>query len=236
MKASLRQLSIMLTIVMVILMPVLLSGQIEEGPDGTATETSELPKNPPASSENEPEKPATELVQNADTKVLEDALAIYNKKYVPPDFPITSIHEKSLYMLVRRELITRTDIEKFKDMVYVDGKVYERQEVKPEEDNQLDIEDEPPEQAPSPEASSQNNLMGLLDTSSQYMLQQQTRGQAAGVPIRAAPYEYRNESFWLKNLQIIYAVPLLPMAKPLEIPGKPAENPDDYLSTLDQKR
>jgi hypothetical protein len=87
-----------------------------------------------------------------------------------------------------------------------------------------------------PEASSQNNLMGLLDTSCQYMLQQQTRGQAPGVPIRAAPYEFRNESFWLKNLQIIYAVPLLPMAKPVEILGKPGENPDDYLSTINQKR
>lgn len=229
MKTSLRQIGIGLLIVMAVFMPSLLLSQSEDGSDQTATETSSLSEEPEV-------PPETELVQNDDTMVLEKALTNYHQEYVPPDFPINNINEKTLIMLARRELIKRADIEKYKDMVYVDGKVYQREEVKPEEDNQLEIPDEPSQQAPPPEVASPNNLMGLLDTSSQYMLQQQTRGKAPGVPIRPAPYEYRNESFWLRNLQIIYAIPLLPLPKPIEVKGKPGDNPDDYLSTLEQKR
>jgi len=62
--------------------------------------------------------------QNSDSITLEKNVLSFNDRYCPPQKPITEISDFALIRLVNARLITRADLQKYRDMVLINGKIY----------------------------------------------------------------------------------------------------------------
>lgn len=165
------------------------------------------------------------LVQNDDTRALEKAIEQYNRTVYredPDRFPfINDINERTLSLLGRYQLIDPKNFDLYMNMFLVNNRVY--------------VREEQPEPQPDPEFdATDQNLLGALELSSQNLINERTRGVSDGTPTTTGPYNYRDESIWLRSMQLMYTVPIFPLPMPAKLRGKPVRPPADYLSTLDQ--
>lgn len=62
--------------------------------------------------------------QNADSIRLENSVSNFNERYCPPQKPITEISDFALIRLVHARLISRAELQKYRGMVLINGKVY----------------------------------------------------------------------------------------------------------------
>lgn len=166
-----------------------------------------------------------DYTQNPDSMSLEEKIAIFNKEFCPPETQITEISEFNLLKLARAELIKRAEIEKFKDMMIVDGKVYVKNE-KPAEK---------PDNKPKGEAG--KNLLGDFTTSCEELKEKNTRGQTDGnkrpekvLELKRRKITYRDGDNQLKEMEV-YSPPKFP-AKKKDIAGTKGKKVKDYATSI----
>lgn len=168
---------------------------------------------------------SNDYTQNPDSMNLEEKIAMFNQQFCPPETPITEISEFNLLKLARAELIKRAEIEKYKDMMIVDGKVYVKNE-KPAEK---------PDNKPKGEAG--KNLLGDFTTSCQELKEKNTRGQTDGnkrpekvLELKRRKVTYRDGDNQLKEMEV-YSPPRFP-AKKKDIAGQKGKKIKDYATSI----
>ncbi|HNX75337.1 MAG TPA: hypothetical protein PLM07_07745 [Candidatus Rifleibacterium sp.] len=168
---------------------------------------------------------ATELSQNQDSMTLQEKISVFNKRYCPPQSPITEINDFALAKLVNVQLIKRSDLDKYRKMVIVNGKVYVEKEKG---------KDEP---KPEPMGKAGKNLFGDLKLACEQLEQKKTRGQSDGnqkpkqiLELKRRKITYRDRDNQLREMEI-YSPPKFP-AKKKAIAGKRGKTVKDYATSL----
>lgn len=206
-------------------------GASENDPEEVASETQEIENAmqsaktadkaaaPPASSG---------YTQNENSQTLEEAISTFNQQFCPPEKPIQTIDEAALISLIRAELIKRAELEKYKNMVLVNGKVYEKQKQKP---------DENPDPKPIPSKPGKNNLMGLIDSAAKELDGDKARGKTKGnqkpeneLKLKTRKITYRDKQNELKQMEM-HSPPKFP-AKKKKIVGKRGKKIKDYATSI----
>ena len=166
-----------------------------------------------------PTSAANDYTTNDDTKNLEKAITVWNQQYCPPQTPITEINESALLTLVKYELISRADMDKFTRTVLIGGKV---QEVKKEEP-EPEPEPEPVRPNPMPSVRGSNGLLGALDgaarTTGQDLAGRGKVNPAKDPRVQMVEKELvvRNENGQLVTRKIV--VPVLQKPRPVSFRG-----------------
>ncbi|GAB4284662.1 MAG: hypothetical protein Kow0029_31300 [Candidatus Rifleibacteriota bacterium] len=167
-------------------------------------------------------------IQTPESQDLQEKIFIYNKKFCPPEKPITEISDFNLIRLVKAELIFRKDIDKYKKMIWVDGKVYEKKDKeKPEPDAKPNII----------EGSAGKNLTGSFEAVCKQLEQKKTRGSTKGnkspekiLKLKRRKITYRDKQNQLKEMEI-YSPPRFP-AKRKKILGKRGKTIKDFATSI----
>lgn len=187
------------------------------GPAGTQSQAA-----PPAPD-------ASQYTQNNDSMSLENSIADFNRQYCPPEKPITEISEFSLVRLARAELIKRSDIERYRNMVMVDGKVYVKDD-KPNPDP-----NEKPDNKPVGQPG--RNLLGDFVATCGELEDNKIRGNTEGnqkpektLPLKRRKVIYRDRENQLREMEV-YSPPKNPAQKK-KIAGKKAKKVKDYATTI----
>jgi len=152
--------------------------------------------------------------------MLEKKIKIYNRDFCPPRSPIREISDRSLLKLVAAELIERTDMERFRNMIIVDGKV----------ENPAALEY-------SPKLPSGNNLAGDLESACEEMSNKKTRGRSEGnrkpeklARLKARRISYRDRDNQLKEMEI-YSPPKSQAKKKKKVKDKKGRKIKDYATS-----
>ena len=168
---------------------------------------------------------ATQLTQNQDSMTLEESIAVFNNRYCPPQSPITEINDFALAKLVNAQLIKRGDLEKYRKMLIVNGKVYVEN---------TKGKDEP---RPEPIGKAGTNLFGDLKLACEQLEQKKTRGKSDGnqkpkqiLELKRRKITYRDRDNQLREMEI-YSPPKFP-AKKKAIAGKRGKTVRDYATSL----
>ncbi len=169
--------------------------------------------------------------QNDDTAQLDSAIGIYNDKYCPPEKTITEINPSTLKRLVGKELIKRVDLDKYGDMVMVNGKVYVKKETVPEENPE-------PQNPQRPEVpNSRKDFFGSFNYACEELSDGKFRGKSRGnqkpknyIKLRAARMSFRDRLNSIRQLE--YFVPLINLSSPFQIRGKSKSGPIDFATSL----
>lgn len=184
------------------------------------------------STKQAPQQPQTDLVQNEQTSTLEKAILTFNQNYCPPERPITQLSQDALIKLYRAELIKGEEVESFStmDMVLVDGKVFQREkkeEPKPE----------PEPQPRRPKNGSTKSLFGAIESASEEIEQNKTRGKTDGnkkpeqtLTLKRRKIIYRDLDNKLQEMEM-HSPPKFP-AKKKRITGKRFKKIRDYTTTI----
>lgn len=176
---------------------------------------------------------AVQYTQNDDSRTLEEKISIYNQKYCPPEAPIAELSEFALLRLVRAELLKRSELEKYKNMVLVDGKVYEKTDgAKEDPDEKKD--DDPNGKEPGPAGK---NLIGSFETACEELADKKNRGKTEGnkkperiLELKRRKVTYRDRENKLREMEI-YSPPRFP-AKKKDIAGKKGKKVRDYATSI----
>ncbi|MGM0599530.1 MAG: hypothetical protein ACQETH_06890 [Candidatus Rifleibacteriota bacterium] len=203
-----------------------LSAQITDPQDPETPVATEAEKLGSAQVTDEPE-PTDGFTQTDDTRSLQDKIKLYNSEFCPPQTPITQINRNALIMLVEFQLLDRTELDKFDDMVMINEEVYEKK------DTPQDTVD-PPRQDFEP---TDNNLDGSFEQSCIEVENEKTRGIGKGnqdpernISLRQKTITYRDKKNQLQRM-IIYFPPVYPVKnKPIE--GKAGETIKDYATSV----
>lgn len=171
----------------------------------------------------------SQYTQNADSMSLEESVSVFNQRYCPPENPITEISEFSLMRLARAELIKRSDIERYRNMVMVDGKVYVKDEkANPDPDGKPDNK---------PVGQPGKNLLGDFVATCGELEDKKIRGNTEGnkkpektLPLKRRKVIYRDRENQLREMEV-YSPPKFP-AKKKNIAGKKAKKVKDYATTI----
>lgn len=173
--------------------------------------------------------PSSGYTQNEETYSLEKAISTYNDRYCPPETPIREIDQTSLIRLVRVELIKRSELQKYENMVLVDGKVYEKEKE--------DKEPEKPQEPTRPGKPGQKNLFGAIESAGDELEQNKTRGKSEGnkkpeqtLKLKRRKIIYRDKENQLKEMEM-HSPPRFP-AKKKAVIGKRGKKIKDYATTI----
>ncbi len=199
----------------------------------TATATEQLESTAAASTKaTDSTKDAPDLAaftQNNDSMSLEERISAFNKQFCPPEERITDISEFSLIRLVKAELIKRAELEKFKNMVLINGKVYVKNENPPTKPD--------PQTDPKPAGKAGKNLFGDLEATCEELAQKKNRGESEGnkrpdqiLELKRRRITYRDRDNQLREMEI-YSPPRFP-AKKREISGKRGKKVKDYATSI----
>jgi hypothetical protein len=169
--------------------------------------------------------------QNDDTATLDSAIKIYNNEYCPPEKTISEINSSTLKRLVGKELIKRADLDKYDDMIMVNGKVYEKKESVPEDNPE-------PQQPQRPEIpNSKKDFFGSFNYACEELTDGKFRGKSRGnekpknyIKLRAARMSFRDKLNSIRQLE--YFVPLINLSSPFQIKGKSKSGPIDFATSL----
>ena len=74
---------------------------------------------PPAAPQAQAEN--SQYTQSPDCMSLQEIIEVYNKRYCPPEKPIEEITDFTMARLVKVEMIKRTDLDRYRDLVMVNG-------------------------------------------------------------------------------------------------------------------
>ncbi len=207
------------------------------GQQNEATGTQELKKENPAETSSlsaQSSKAEPQYTQNKDSMSLEERIAVFNKRHCPPETIITEITDFSLARLVKAEMIKRTELEAFKNMVMINGKVY----VKEEKSDDPNPEPKPGNDTkPKPIGKVGNNLSGELEAACDQLAQMKTRGQTEGnkrpekiLELKRRKITYRDRENQLREMEV-YSPPKFP-AKKKAIAGKKGKLVKDYATSI----
>ncbi|PKL42412.1 MAG: hypothetical protein CVV41_14845 [Candidatus Riflebacteria bacterium HGW-Riflebacteria-1] len=176
---------------------------------------------------------AAQYTQNDDSRTLEEKIIAYNQQYCPPEAPIAEISEFSLLRLARAEFIKRSELEKYKNMVMVDGKVYEKKERSNEDPDEKKDED-PSGKKPGPAGK---NLIGSFETACEELADKKNRGKTEGnrkpervLELKRRKVTYRDRENQLREMEV-YSPPKFP-AKKKDIAGKKGKKVKDYATSV----
>lgn len=202
-------------------------------PDGqvSATDTEDVSATNAGVKQVEPQSKAdaTQYTQNGDSQTLEEKITIFNQQYCPPDAPIIEISEFNLMRLARAELIKRAELEKYKNMLLVNGKVYVKNENANEKpDGKTDGK---------PSGLSGKNLIGSFETACQELEDKKIRGKTVGnkkpervLELKRRKITYRDRDNKLREMEL-YSPPKFP-AKKRDIAGKKGRKVKDYATSI----
>lgn len=200
------------------------------GQQSVATGTVEPDKGGAASVQNTKSadpKPAEaeQYTQNQDSASLEERIARFNREFCPPEVPIGVISDFTLARLVKAELVKRAELEKFRNMVMINGKVYVKDE---QQANDPD---------PKPIGTAGNNLSGSLKTACEQLEQKQIRGSTIGnkkperlLELKRRKIVYRDRDNQLREMEV-FSPPRFP-AKKKAIAGKRGKLVKDYATSI----
>ncbi|MDD3146116.1 MAG: hypothetical protein PHD82_02335 [Candidatus Riflebacteria bacterium] len=224
-------------------LPVVFSGEScqaqvasSTGQQNNATDTQELKKNNPAETSSisaQGNDSESQFTQNNDSMSLEERIAIFNKRYCPPETTITEITDFSLARLVKVELIKRSELDTFKNMVIINGKVYVKEDkpaAKPEPKPGKEPKTEPIGKAGK-------NLFGELEAACDQLAQNKNRGQTDGnkkpervLELKRRKITYRDKENQLREMEV-YSPPKFP-AKKKALAGKKGKIVKDYATSI----
>ncbi len=225
----------------VLSLPVVFSGEScqaqvasSTGQQNNATDTQELKKDNSAETSSlsaQGKNVEPQYTQNKDSMSLEERIAVFNKRYCPPETTITEITDFSLARLVKVELIKRAELETFKNMVLINGKVYVK-------DDKPDPKPEPgKEPKPEPMGKAGKNLFGELEAACDQLAQNKNRGQTGGnkkpeqiLELKRRKITYRDRDNQLREMEV-YSPPKFP-AKKKAIAGKKGKLVKDYATSI----
>jgi len=172
---------------------------------------------------------ASQYTQNDYSMSLEDKISDFNKQYCPPENPITEISEFSLMRLARVELIKRSDIDRYRNMVIVNGKVYVRDDQPTTNPNEKPVK--------KPIGQPGRNLLGDFVATCGELEDNKIRGTTEGnqkpektLPLKRRKVTYRDRENQLREMEV-YSPPKSP-AKKKDIAGKKAKKVKDYATTI----
>lgn len=153
--------------------------------------------------------------------ILEEKIRIYNRDFCPPRLPVAEISEVALLKLVAVDLISRGEVEKFRGMQLVDGKIVKSQNGSQVE-NQL---------LPG------NNLVGELVAACDELKENKTRGQSEGstrpektAKLKPRKVQYRDSDNQLREMEV-YSPPKLKAKKKKKVKGKKGKKVKDYATS-----
>lgn len=174
-----------------------------------------------------------QYTQNDDSRTLEEKILSYNQQYCPPEAPIAEISEFALLRLVRAEMIKRAELEKYKNMVLIDGKVYEKSDGAKEDPDEKKDEDTNGKK-PGPAGK---NLIGSFETACEELADKKNRGKTEGnkkperiLELKRRKVTYRDRENKLREMEI-YSPPKFP-AKKKDIAGKKGKKVRDYATSI----
>lgn len=168
--------------------------------------------------------------QNQETSTLEEKISQFNQQFCPPEKTIDEINDFNLTRLARAELIKRADLDKYREMVLVDGKVYFKK----------DSQDPDPQDKPKPEkpiGKAGKNLIGSFDIACEELKNKKNRGETKGtqkpaqiLKLKKRRVVYRDQENQLKEMDL-YSPPKFP-AKKRKIAGKKGKLIKDFATTI----
>ncbi len=163
----------------------------------------------------------TTYAQNSEAAMLEEKIKIYNRDFCPPRAPINEISDLSLLKLVTVELLERDQMERFRGMELVDGRVVRRVAASVNAGN----------------AFSGNNLAGDLEASGVELKNKNTRGHSAGnkkpeklTKLKVRKVTYRDRDNQLREMEV-YSPPKIKAKKNKKVKGKKGKKVKDYAAS-----
>lgn len=168
-----------------------------------------------------------QYTQSPDCMSLQEIIEVYNKRYCPPEKPIEEITDFTMARLVKVEMIKRTDLDRYRDLVMINGKVYTKKDPKDG--------DQQPE--PKPLGKAGKNLLGDLKVACEQLEQKQTRGESDGnkkpeqiLELKRRRITYRDKENQLREMEV-YSPPKFP-AKKKPLAGKKGKKVPDYATSI----
>jgi len=147
-----------------------------------------------------------QYTQSPDCMSLQEIIEVYNKRFCPPEKPIEEITDFTMARLVKAEMIKRTDLDRYRDLIMVNGKVYTKKD--PKGDNQ--------QPDPKPVGKAGKNLLGDLKAACEQLEQKQTRGESDGnkkpeqiLELKRRRITYRDKENQLREMEV-YSPPKFP--------------------------
>lgn len=172
---------------------------------------------------------ANEFKTDGDTADLQAAIDRFNRDLCPPNHPITEISQDALQLLLRNELIRRTDLQRFDGLLIREGRVVRRaQVVRPD-----------PEPEPDPQPQRQVRGAGsFMDTFSASAERPTTVdspvGSGIGNPTTSVRLVERRLTYRDQNgglVELRFQVPSLPVVPTTKVVGKKYQNVLDLMRT-----
>lgn len=168
--------------------------------------------------------------ENSDTRSLEKSIEVFNEQFCPPETAINEINDFTLIKLIKAELIKRADMQRYKDMVFVDGKVFLKEKK---------VEEEPVDKPkkPKPMGKAGKNLTGSFEAACEQLGKKKTRGKSAGtkkperiLKLKPRKIIFRDREGNLRNMEM-YSPPKFP-SKKKKLLGKRGKKIRDYATSI----
>jgi len=180
---------------------------------------------PPAAPQTQSEN--SQYTQSPDCMSLQEIIEVYNNRFCPPEKPIEEITDFTMARLVKVEMIKRTDLDRYRDLVMINGKVYTKKDPK-------DSDQQP---NPKPLGKAGKNLLGDLKVACEQLEKKQTRGESDGnkkpervLELKRRRITYRDRENQLREMEV-YSPPKFP-AKKKPLAGKKGKKVPDYATSI----